>query len=549
MLGAGGRVESVLTTVRDVTERRQREALLREREEFFRLVFERGPLAVCIISTDGRILRVNARLCEMLGHSADELAARAFDDLGHPEDRELERPLQGRLEAGDLDHYDLEKRLLTRLGVPIWVRQSRSAVKDEAGELLYGLVMLEDIDARRRAEAERRALELQLRETQKLESLGVLAGGIAHDFNNLLVPVLGNAELLIEDLPHDSRLQAYAKDIVSAAERAAQLARQMLAYSGKGRFVLESTSLGTLVSSMRDLLRAQVGTACTLDFDLDLELPPIEGDLSQLRQVVLNLVQNAAEALPDGNGTITVRVAPRHATRALLAGTHLSTDLAEGDYVCLEVTDTGVGMDDATRERVFDPFVTSKGPGRGLGLPAVLGSIRGHGGAIRVDSRPGRGTTVTVLFPPLAAPSARPAERAAPGAASGAVAGTILLVEDEDAVRLTAQRTLERMGLVVMSACDGEEALELFERHGEDLACALVDVMMPRVSGDEVCRRMRARLAGLPILVMSGYHAGAITDRLAGVVDAVVQKPFTPAGLQEAVRRALSRAPESAPRT
>ena len=537
--GPNGETESVLAVVRDMTVRRQREATLREREEFFRVVFERGPIGVAIVSPDGRILRSNARLSEMVGYAEDELAAKAFADLTHPDDRPTEQQLVDRLNQRELEHFEIEKRLVRKDGRVLWAQQVQSAVKDTTGQLLYELCMLEDVDEQRQMEHERRTLEHRLREAQRLESLGILAGGIAHDFNNLLVPVLGNAELILDDLPPGTQQRTYAQEIVNAAERAAQLARQMLAYSGRGRFVLEMVNLSEVVAGQRDLLRSAVGANTTLLFDLGDRLPTIEADVAQVRQILLNLVVNASEALGDRRGTVSVRTTKRFATRGFLSTAYLAADLPEDDYVCLEVSDTGSGMDAATVDRMFDPFFSTKGAGRGLGLPAVLGSVRGHGGSVHVDSQDGGGTSVVVLFPPHGAVRARPAALPLMPARQ-ALTGVVLLVEDEEAVRTLTVRVLERAGLTPLVAEDGERGLELFDQRRDDIVCALVDIIVPRVGGDEVCRRLRAARPDLPIVAMSGYHAGAITSELHAVVDAVVQKPFNPSALEEVLRGAIT---------
>jgi C4-dicarboxylate-specific signal transduction histidine kinase len=258
-----------------------------------------------------------------------------------------------------------------------------------------------EIAERKREEEERRLLERQIQHAQKLESLGVLAGGIAHDFNNLLVGILGNAGLALMRLAPDDPTRPTVEAIHASAMRAAELTKQMLAYSGRGKFVVQPVSLTDVVAEMSELLGASITKKAAVEFDFAPDLPPIEADATQIRQVVMNLITNASEAIGEGSGRITLRTGVVRADRALFASTHLDDDLPEGDYAFMEVADTGCGMDEETRAKIFDPFFTTKFMGRGLGLAAVLGIVRGHRGTIRVTSAPGEGTTVSVYLPAI----------------------------------------------------------------------------------------------------------------------------------------------------
>jgi signal transduction histidine kinase len=434
----------------------------------------------------------------------------------------------------------VEVRYLRRDGAPVWVQATRALVTGDAGDLRYVLTMVVDADARRRAAAEQRAMEERLREMQKLESLGVLAGGIAHDFNNLLVPILGNAELALQELPPGSPLRDGLREIVRAAERAADLARQMLAYSGRGRFVIEPTDLSVLVRGMADLLRASIARGLSLELALAPDLPHVEADASQLRQLVLNLVLNASEAIGPAGGAIVVRTGLLRVTRAFLESAHFAADLAEGDHVFLSVSDTGPGMGADLRGRIFDPFFTTKSLGRGLGLPTVLGIVRGHHGAIHVESEAGRGTTVTVVLPPARATQeacgVKAGEESPP-----ARRATVLVVEDDVAVRMLTERTLERAGYRVLAAADGAEAVEVVRQRGGEIGCVLLDMMTPRLRGPDVCRAIKALAPGAAVVAMSGFLGRDLTGDLGAMVSGMLHKPFTPSMLREAVEAALSK--------
>lgn len=400
---------------------------------------------------------------------------------------------------------------------------------------------------RQHAEEERLRFEARLQEAQKMESLAVLAGGIAHDFNNLLTGVLGNAELALAELPPPSPVREYCGDIRRSALLAADLSKQMLAYSGRGRFLVEPLNLNDVVEGMAELATASVSKKAAVKWELASALPPIEADATQIRQVLMNLVTNASEALCDKAGTIAIRTGVMDASRQYLSQTQLGENLPEGPYVYLEVSDTGCGMTEATKAKVFEPFFTTKFAGRGLGLSAVLGIVRGHRGAIRVDSEPAKGATFRILFPPGA--------RTAPGAAptrgtqrplESRGAGTILVVDDEYMVRTVARKMLERSGFTVLAAADGEEGIREFREHAQEVAAVLLDLTMPRMSGDEVLAQMRAIRPDVPVLLCSGYNEQDATGRFAGKgLAGFVQKPFDHETLVRRIRSVVESGPSA----
>lgn len=390
-----------------------------------------------------------------------------------------------------------------------------------------------------RAEEERRRLDLQVQQTQKLESLGVLAGGIAHDFNNLLVAILGNAGLALMELPPESPAWQTVLAIETAAQRAAELTRQMLAYSGKGKFVIEQLNLSRVVEEMAHLLEISVSKRAVLKYRFAPDLPAIEGDATQLRQVIMNLITNASDAIGDRSGVISVSTGLIDADAAYLKTAYMDDDLPEGQYVYLEVADTGIGMDAETAARIFDPFFTTKFTGRGLGLAAVLGIVRSHRGAIKLSTVPGRGTTFTILFP-AAGPPAPPGPAPAPETASAPLPrAVILVVDDDETVRAVTRRMLELSGFTVLLAADGAEAVALYrERPGIDLV--LLDLTMPAMDGEETFRELRRLDPGVRVILTSGYSEQDAADRFAGTgLAGFIQKPYRPQDLIEKVRVAL----------
>jgi len=390
--------------------------------------------------------------------------------------------------------------------------------------------------------------ERKMLETQKLESLGVLAGGIAHDFNNLLMAILGNADMAMLDLaPHHPTRESIAQ-IQIAAKRAAELTNQMLAYAGKGRFVIERIDLNLLVEEITALLMISIAKTTTLRYNLDRNLPLIEGDAAQIRQVVMNLVINGAEAIGEREGLITISTGVRFVEHDYLMTTRLAGDLPAGYYVYLEVHDTGIGMDAATLTKIFDPFFTTKFTGRGLGLAAVSGIVRSHNGAMHVQSNPGHGIIFTIFLPAVDTPDIEPNRATevllAPILpAKTANRPTLLVVDDESGVRAITTSLLERTGYRVLSSVDGRDAVELFHTRLEQIGMVLLDLMMPQLNGEETLRTLRAIRPDLPAVIMSGYDEQELTKRFTGLEPiGFLQKPFSAQALYDCVERALARA-------
>ena len=325
---------------------------------------------------------------------------------------------------------------------------------------------------------ERRALERQMHRAQKLESLGVLSSGIEHDYNNLLTAVMGNLSLALLEIPPGSPAREQLLDAEEATERAAELAQQMLAYSGKGRFVITRVKLQHVVEEMAQMLQVSISKKATLRFDFAPDAPTIEADATQLRQIVLNLLINASDAIGDEGGEIRISTGALECSRAYLATTWLQDPLPEGRYAYLEVADTGCGIPEDQLARIFDPFFTTKFTGRGLGLSAVQGIVRGHKrGALKVSSEPGKGTSFRVLFP-VVSEAVQPAVEHEAGAAKWRGEGGVLLVDDEEGIRNIGARLLERLGFQVWTAAEGQQALEIFERDGAAISLVVLDLTM-----------------------------------------------------------------------
>jgi CheY-like chemotaxis protein len=367
--------------------------------------------------------------------------------------------------------------------------------------------------------------------------VGQLTGGVAHDFNNLLTTVLGNAELAMMDHPHSGPLRDSLEEIRKAAMRASNLSGQMLAYSGQGRLQASPVHLGAMIDQMTPLLTATVSRQIRLDIHTEEDLPTVTGDPTQLKQVVINLVTNAAEAIGAVRGTISLSLTTVDVGRDQITNPALNDCLRAGRHVCLEVADTGSGMDPETQRRLFDPFFTTKFTGRGLGLAAVLGIVRSHQGGIQVRSEWGTGSSFRVLLPVAEdRGDARSVHRAADSADAPTV-GTVLIVDDEESVRRTARRMLQHHGLNVIEAADGQEALQVVRHQGQDLDMVLLDLTMPGLSGERTCRRIGQLLPELPIVMTSGYEADHAEQAFAETgARGFLKKPFDMARLIHTVQ-------------
>jgi signal transduction histidine kinase/CheY-like chemotaxis protein len=414
-----------------------------------------------------------------------------------------------------------------------------SAVSQVANPLINGVIAISrDIHDRKRLEEEREKLEQQLLHTQKLESLGVLAGGIAHDFNNILTAIIGNAELGLMRLGPESPALENLQRIEKAATRAADLAAQMLAYSGKGRFVVEAIDLNRLVEEMGHMLEVSVSKKAIIRYNLTRPIVAVDADATQIRQIILNLVINASEAIGNRSGVIAITTGCLNCTEESLQETWLADPLPEGLYVYLEVADTGSGMDHETMGRIFDPFFTTKFAGRGLGMAAVLGIVRGHKGAITVYSEPGQGSTFRVLLPA----GNRPAElfNGENEADSWKGSGLVLLVDDEETVRVIGAEMLRELGFAVVTANDGREAVEMFTA-GNEITAVILDLIMPHMDGEQCFHELRRLKPDVKVVMSSGYSECEVARKFTGRgLTGFVQKPYKLAALREVLQRALS---------
>ena len=516
----------------------RRTAELEASQEQLQGILDNAPMMIYMKDVAGRYLIVNRRFEELVGQERHELRD-ATDSKFFPPPRvaELRAHDSQVLAAGEV--VACEEVFPTTLGPRIF-RSVRFPLHAADGTVHAVCAISTDITRQKQAEEEKQKLEAQIQQAQKLESLGVLAGGIAHDFNNLLMGILGNTGLALLELAPDSPVRHHLLDVERTSQRAAELCKQMLAYSGKGKFVVQPLDISQLVVDMTDLLQISISKKAVLERDFATALPAFEADATQIRQVVMNLITNASEALGDKGGTISLRTDKMECDRAYLEQTYLAEKLEPGTYVFLEVRDTGDGMNDATRERIFDPFFSTKFTGRGLGLAATLGIVRGHQGALEVESKTGEGTVFRVLFPASGGPLTIPTADTTVAPEGPQSDGTILVVDDEIMVLNIARRVLERAGYEVLTAGDGQEGYEMFCRHSQDISLVLLDVTMPRMDGDETFRKMRRVKDDLRVLLTSGYNEQEATHDLKGPgLAGFIQKPYAPADLLRKVREVM----------
>ncbi len=500
-----------------------------------------GLLAV---DAGGRPIHCNARAEAILGQVPANLTSAQGPIEGsswHEVSAYLSRAVGGEL-------VEVSRLLIDgEASPPRWVSITAVPLKDDEGAREGAVIVIRDITAAVEAEEKQAQLEAQMLQSRKLESLGLLAGGVAHDFNHLLAGIMSNAECLLDEQPKSQMMLDCLADIVTASKRAASLCHQLLAYAGRGRTVNEVFDLNLLIQEMLHLLQSAISKDASVQCVLAPDLPPLEGDATQLRQVVMNLIANASDALGPAGGAITITTDRVHLRPSSAEGYLLSEDLVEGSYNVLKITDVGCGMGEETRTLMFDPFYTTKTKGRGLGLSAVLGIVHSHRGTIKVDSEEGKGTTIEICLPSSKRPLESAEEIELPeGPWRGR--GSVLLVDDEVLVRTVATRLLNKCGFHVVTANDGQEAIEIFKIHRNHLRMALIDITMPKLDGVGVLNQLRALNSALPVILSSGYNEHHVAHELVEQSNVYfLQKPYERSKLLTLIRLALKEPGGKAP--
>ena len=534
-----------------------------------------APIACHEVDVAGRIIRVNQSECRLLGLSEEQILGHPLWEFVSSNERAQVRESLMRTLAGAQPPESLERTWIRSDGARIVLEIHSIHIRNAGGELIGVRSFLFDVtrrlqaeealrkvqenlenrikertieleltneflrrelEERQRREEEHRKLEEQVQHAQRLESLGVLAGGIAHDFNNLLASIMGYASLAAMDLPEDSRPRKSIEQVLTAAKSASDLTQQMLAYSGRGTFVVDLLNVTHLIEGVVRLLETTISKKAALQLHLAANLPAIQGDASQIRQVVMNLITNASESLGENRGAVAVTTGVQWAEAGELAALEPGSILPEGRYVFVEVADTGCGMDNETQARIFDPFFTTKFTGRGLGLAAVLGIIRGHHGSIRVESQPNVGTTFRVMFPAAEGSISLELEKIHEDAVWRSD-GLVLVVDDQPAVRNLARTVLEQAGLRVLTAADGQEAVSVFTQHARDIHAVLLDLSMPGMDGGEVFMHITQLVPEIRVVLCSGFNEQDVNTKLGGRKPAgFLRKPYHPSELVNRLR-------------
>ncbi|WP_051293045.1 PAS domain-containing hybrid sensor histidine kinase/response regulator [Citrifermentans bremense] len=519
----------ILAIHHDITELKESNRNL----ELYRYSLDNARDSIFLLQNDARFCFVNLAACAALGYTPKEFTAMHAYDI----DPDLSRKVWKKHWEAFKAHgtLSMESRHRTKDDELIPVEIGIRMFEFEGVE--YLLAVARDLRERMRLEEERRSLEQKLLQTQKLESLGVLAGGIAHDFNNILMAVLGNADLALMRLSKESPAIENLKNIEKAAARAADLAKQMLAYSGKGKFVLETLDLNALLEEMMHMLQVSISKKAVLRLNLTDPLPSVEVDATQIRQIIMNLVINASEAIGDKSGVIAITTGCMDCDRSYLKDVWLMENLSEGLYVYLEIADTGCGMDKDTLSRIFEPFFTTKFTGRGLGMAAVLGIVKGHKGAIKVYSEEGKGTSFKVLLPS----SDRPADffHGEDSTTDWHGSGTVLLVDDEETVRGIGAAMLKELGFVPVTAEDGRAAIDIFKDR-PDIIFVILDLTMPHMDGEQCFRELRRLKPDVQVIMTSGYSENDVAHKFLGKgLAGFIQKPYNLSALKEVIKRAV----------
>jgi PAS domain S-box-containing protein len=500
---------------------RARTAELHETEQRFRVTFDQAAVGIAHVATDGRWLRVNQKLCDIVGYTREELTQRTFQDITHPEDLTEDMENVRKTLAGDIQTYTMQKRYVRKDGSLVWINLTVALVRGPRNEPGYFISIVEDIN-------ERKHLEEQLRQSQKMEAIGRLAGGVAHDFNNLLTVITGYGQMMLAELNENDPLWEKAKAICKSADRAATLTRKLLALSRHQVVQPRIVNLNDLVVDMGETLRRLLREDIELATILATAPAKVKTDPGQMEQVIINLAVNAGDAMPNG-GKLTIEVA------------NLVVD--QEPQVMLSVRDNGLGMDAEVQSRLFEPFFTTKprGEGTGLGLSIVYGIVKQSSGSIQVTSQVGHGSLFQVLLPAVADTVAPPeSQKTMPKLASGSEA--ILLVEDGEDLRKLVGEVLRSNGYTVLDASNGEDALSVYRRFDQPISLLVTDIIMPGMNGRVLAERLREARPDMKVLYISGYTENVIeVDSRPGAGTSFLQKPFPPAVLTQKVRELLDK--------
>ena len=515
-----GQVDAVVGISRDITKRKLSEKALEDSEARNRAILNAIPDIMFLFSRSGVYLDYYAGLPELLFLPPENFINKDINEtLPEKIAQAAKEAIVNALETGKVQkiEYSINIKNKTQFF------ESRIVACDND----RAMAIVRDI-------TERKKLESQLQQAQKLESLGVLAGGIAHDFNNILTSIVGYADILLSELPHGNTEREFAQQIITSAKRASDLTKQMLAYSGKGKFFVQPLDISRVVEDISQLIGISISKKCKLKFNFAKNLPLIEGDMTQIRQVIMNILINASEAIGDRTGKITVTTKAFECDRDYLSTCYLNEELPEGLYVSLEVEDTGSGIPEKIKRKIFDPFFSTKFTGRGLGLAAVMGIVRSHKGAIRIYTEDNKGTNFKVIFPASKLKKDEVFQKKI-DYKQKTFSGTLLLVDDEETVLKVAKTMLSRLGFTVITAPDGKKAIDIFLKKKDQINAVLLDMTMPVMDGKETFFKLKKIRKNIPVILSSGYNKKDTVKKFGfgEVLAGFIQKPYR---LQELIK-------------
>ena len=539
----GKKVIGIIGTNLNISDLRETEQALRDSEERLRLALEASRAAMWDWDGETGVEYFSPDHFKILGYSTGEIpfTLESWQSRLHPDDKETIQQQRSVMIMKGIDNIDSEIRIRDKNENWLWILSRLKVVKrNEFGYPLRIIGTNHEVTSRKNEEQEKLALERKILHTQRLESLGILAGGIAHDFNNILLAILGNLELAALECKQNGSVYNKIMDAENAAKRASELTTQMLAYSGKGKFIISSMSLTQMIDEMMNLLNTSISKHATLHFDLAPQLPLITADASQIQQIIMNVAINASEAIGEQNGTINVRTGVEYYDKEKLHASRLEMKPEPGDFVFLEIEDTGCGMDEDTINRLFDPFFSTKFTGRGLGMSAVLGIVSGHKGAIFINSQKGHGTIFKILFP-VADTNTMIDKREDKMDTSMDFVGdlTVLIIDDEPMVRTLCREMLIVLGCKALIAANGEEGIALFEEKKDEIDMIILDYTMPKLDGVATFLKLKEIKQEVRVILSSGYNSQELEQQFSTVgFTGFIQKPFVMDSLKNEILKA-----------
>lgn len=521
----------------DISIQKTIENTLKENKKYLRNIIDLISDAIIIQDADTFvILDFNKSVSHIFHYQEDEILKKQITDFFINKEQYLKKDLFIKfLQAKENGFQSFEWKAKNKEHQEFWVEINIRYSDDNGSRLL--ITLIRDINERKAEEENKLKMEQQLLHTQKLESLGVLAGGIAHDFNNILTAILGHSELATLKLNDKDQVFMHLSEIKKASQRASDLSQQMLAYSGKGKFIKEPINFNNIISEMIDLLKVSISKKVQLNLHLEENLPLFEGGVSQIRQVVMNLITNASEAIGDQEGEIAIHTGTQVLNEIDDQMMYLNQDVPFGLCVYFEIRDNGCGMDKDTLQKIFDPFFTTKFTGRGLGMSAILGIIRGHHGMIHVYSELGLGTRFKVFFPAIGQ-TADDHEEKTFISNNVSILGKVLIVDDETTILDVAEQYLMSYGVETIKASNGIEAVKVYSEHKDELSLILLDLTMPGMSGEEVFNTLHSYNNSIPIILMSGFSEYELKNKYSSKgFSGFIQKPFSFADFQEKINK------------